>query len=57
MAAVNPEAEKEQILTAMRGVLTGFSRERPSLIPILQSVQGKLGYLPRAAMTGHRRIS
>jgi len=54
VAKVNPEktaAEKEPILKATRQVLSGFSRKRPSLIPILQSVQGKLGYLPRAAMT------
>jgi NADH-quinone oxidoreductase subunit E len=53
VAKVNPRktaAEKNQILPATRQVLSGFSRKRPSLIPILQSVQGKLGYLPRAAM-------
>jgi NADH-quinone oxidoreductase subunit E len=43
-------AEREQIVTATWQVLSGFSREKSSLIPILQSVQGKLGYLPRAAM-------
>jgi len=31
-------------------VLKGFSRKKGSLIPILQKVQGKLGYLPREAM-------
>jgi NADH-quinone oxidoreductase subunit E len=33
-------------------VLEGFSRKRDNLIPILQKVQGELGYLPRTAMTG-----
>jgi NADH-quinone oxidoreductase subunit E len=46
----NTREDKEQILESTRQVLSGFSRKRPSLIPILQSVQGKLGYLPRAAM-------
>jgi NADH-quinone oxidoreductase subunit E len=46
----NSMAETDQILESTRQVLSGFSRERPGLIPILQSVQGKLGYLPRAAM-------
>jgi NADH-quinone oxidoreductase subunit E len=32
-------------------VLSGFSRKRMNLIPILQKVQAKLGYLPREAMT------
>jgi NADH-quinone oxidoreductase subunit E len=40
----------EQIIRETRQIFTGFSRKRPSLIPILQGVQGKLGYLPRAAM-------
>ena len=30
--------------------LKGFSRKKGNLIPILQKVQGKLGYLPREAM-------
>ena len=54
MAEANLEKtaeEKEQIIQETRQILHGFSRKRPSLIPILQSVQGKLGYLPRAAMT------
>jgi NADH-quinone oxidoreductase subunit E len=45
-----PESEKEQIITAVQPVLSGFSRERASLIPILQAVQLKLGYLPRPAL-------
>ena len=31
-------------------ILNRFSRKKGSLIPILQKVQGKLGYLPREAM-------
>ena len=54
MAKAKPEntaGEQEQIIQATRQILNRFSRKRLSLIPILQSVQGKLGYLPRAAMT------
>jgi NADH-quinone oxidoreductase subunit E len=43
--------EQEQIIQETRQVLSGFSRKRASLIPILQRVQGRLGYLPREAMT------
>jgi NADH-quinone oxidoreductase subunit E len=50
MAEANTLSEKEQILASTRQVLSGFGRERPNLIPILQNVQGKLGYLPRSAM-------
>jgi NADH-quinone oxidoreductase subunit E len=54
MAEANLEKtaeEIEQIIQETRRILRGFSRKRPSLIPILQSVQGKLGYLPRTTMT------
>jgi len=47
----NAAGEQEQIIQATRQILNRFSRKKPSLIPILQSVQGRLGYLPRAAMT------
>jgi NADH-quinone oxidoreductase subunit E len=43
--------EKEHIRQETRQVLKGFSRKRQNLIPILQKVQGRLGYLPREAMT------
>jgi NADH-quinone oxidoreductase subunit E len=43
--------EPEQIKRETGQILNGFSRKRSSLIPILQKVQGKLGYLPRPAMT------
>jgi NADH-quinone oxidoreductase subunit E len=42
--------EKEKITVKTRQILNVFKRERASLIPILQKVQGKLGYLPREAM-------
>lgn len=45
------DGEREQNIQETRQILRGFSRTRPSLIPILQKVQGKLGYLPREAMT------
>jgi NADH-quinone oxidoreductase subunit E len=43
--------EKEQNRQETRQVLKGFSRKRRNLIPLMQKVQGKLGYLPREAMT------
>jgi len=43
--------EKNQIRQETRQVLNGFSRKRWNLIPILQKVQDRLGYLPREAMT------
>jgi len=43
------EEENKNILQTKR-VLKGFSRKKGNLIPILQKVQGKLGYLPREAM-------
>ena len=35
---------------SIEGVLKRFSRTRENLIPILQQVQGVLGYIPREAM-------
>jgi NADH-quinone oxidoreductase subunit E len=46
----NTVKEKEQIRQETRQVLKGFGRKRRNLIPVLQKVQGRLGYLPRAAM-------
>jgi NADH-quinone oxidoreductase subunit E len=43
--------EKDQIRQETKQVLNGFSRKRLNLIPILQKVQARLGYLPREAMT------
>jgi len=42
--------ERAQIIQQTRKILGEFKRERASLIPLLQKVQGKLGYLPREAM-------
>jgi len=42
--------EKAGIKQQTRQVLKKFGRKRGNLIPILQKVQGKLGYLPREAM-------
>ena len=44
-------AEEKQQIEATKEILKGFDHKRPNLIPILQKVQGKLGYLPREAMT------
>jgi NADH-quinone oxidoreductase subunit E len=41
----------EEIRQAIGSILRRFSRKRMNLIPILQSVQARLGYLPREAMT------
>ena len=43
--------EKDQIRQETKQVLKSFSRKQWQLIPILQKVQQKLGYLPREAMT------
>jgi NADH-quinone oxidoreductase subunit E len=50
-----PEQEKtaeaaQQRIEETRQILRIYTREQPNLIPILQKVQGKLGYLPRIAM-------
>ena len=55
MAKNNAKKEKitsEQTENArgIRQVLRNFAKKRGNLIPILQEVQGKLGYLPREAM-------
>jgi NADH-quinone oxidoreductase subunit E len=42
--------EREQITREIGQILNDFGRERANLIPVLQKVQGKLGYLPREAM-------
>lgn len=46
--------KQSQKLTAVKQetkrILNRFSRKRGNLIPILQKVQGELGYLPREAM-------
>jgi len=47
----NPAEEEEQVRQETRQALKGFSRKQWNLIPVLQEVQKKLGYLPREAMT------
>jgi NADH-quinone oxidoreductase subunit E len=47
MAMTEGQAKVKQ---QTRQILNRFSRKRGNLIPILQKVQGKLGYLPREAM-------
>jgi NADH-quinone oxidoreductase subunit E len=42
--------EEATVKQDTRRVLRRFGRKRGNLIPILQKVQGKLGYLPREAM-------
>ncbi|MCJ7605403.1 MAG: NAD(P)H-dependent oxidoreductase subunit E [Dehalococcoidales bacterium] len=43
--------EPEQLRQETRRILKRFGKRRASLIPILQNVQGKIGYLPREALT------
>ena len=42
--------EGATVKTETKRILNRFSRKKGNLIPILQKVQGKLGYLPREAM-------
>ncbi len=42
--------EEATVKEETKGILKRFSRKRENLIPVLQKVQGKLGYLPREAM-------
>ena len=49
---VSMTEEQAKVRQETRQVLKRFSRRRGNLIPILQKVQGKLGYLPREAMLG-----
>ena len=44
------EGELELIRTEVESVLAQYASEREKLIPILQNVQAKLGYLPKEAM-------
>lgn len=44
------EGEKEKILACVEEVLGSSSKKQEDLIPILQKVQAKLGYLPGLAM-------
>jgi NADH-quinone oxidoreductase subunit E len=42
--------EKAKLKKQTRRILQGFGKKRGNLIPILQKLQEKLGYLPREAM-------
>jgi NADH-quinone oxidoreductase subunit E len=42
--------EAGEVKQQTRRILNRFGRKKGNLIPILQKVQGKLGYLPRKAM-------
>lgn len=44
------EGELERIEASVKDVLERHGTEREKLIPILQGIQGKLGYLPKEAM-------
>ena len=46
---ITPE-ELAKLRQETKKILKRFGRKRGNLIPILQKVQGKLGYLPRQAM-------
>jgi len=41
---------REQTIQEIGQILSGFERRKENLIPVLQRVQGKLGYLPQEAM-------
>ena len=42
--------EQAKVKHETKRILRRFSRKRSNLVPILQKVQGKLGYLPRQSM-------
>ncbi len=42
--------EREPIIRETKAALKRFGRQRSNLVPILQRVQGRLGYIPREAM-------
>ena len=50
MVEQNDDLEEKQILKEIESRLAGFSRERSSLIPILQMIQGQYHYLPKASL-------
>ncbi len=52
--------EQDQVLKKTRAALKKFPRKRENLVPVLQRVQGSLGYIPREAMievAQHLRIA
>jgi len=44
------DTEEATVKQDTKRILNRFSRKKGNLIPILQKVQGKIGYLPREAM-------
>jgi NADH-quinone oxidoreductase subunit E len=44
------EEEKSKAVEVSRNILAGYERSKGNLIPILQHVQGELGYVPLPAM-------
>ena len=50
MSADKVKEIEEKVRQETRRILKRFGRKRRNLIPILQKVQGGLGYLPRQAM-------
>jgi NADH-quinone oxidoreductase subunit E len=44
------ELSGQEITGTAREILQEFSKEKSSLIPVLQKIQNKIGYLPRAAL-------
>ena len=48
--SVNMTEEQVKVRQETRQILKKFGRKRENLIPILQRVQGRLGFLPREAM-------
>jgi len=47
---MSQENERESILKAVNAVITEYGTGRERLIPMLQAVQERLGYLPKLAM-------
>ncbi|MFC1962333.1 NAD(P)H-dependent oxidoreductase subunit E [Chloroflexota bacterium] len=50
MSQSSTVSEQGKNIKETKRVLSGFTKKRGNLIPILQGVQAKLGYLPREAM-------
>ncbi len=43
---------EEQVDQVIAGILGSYRKDRKNLVPLLQAVQTKLGYLPKEAMKG-----
>ena len=51
MAGSSNKTEEEQIQETITSLLAKFSPTKENLIPILQTVQAELGYIPQQAIT------